>query len=29
MFPLTMLLAAAITITSSYAGPRGNNESFK
>jgi lipopolysaccharide export LptBFGC system permease protein LptF len=26
MFPLTMLLAAAITITSSYAGPRGNNE---
>ena len=26
MFPVTMLLAAAITITSSYSGPRGNNE---
>ncbi len=26
MFPMTMLLAAAITVTSSFAGPRGNNE---
>ena len=26
MFPVTMLLAASITATSSYAGPRGNNE---
>ena len=26
MFPLSMLLAAAITATSSFAGPRGNNE---
>lgn len=26
MFPLSMLLAAAITATSAYAGPRGNNE---
>ncbi|MDR1613295.1 MAG: LptF/LptG family permease [Planctomycetota bacterium] len=26
MFPLTMLLAAGITVTSSFAGPRGNNE---
>lgn len=26
MFPLSMLLAAAITATASYAGPRGNNE---
>ncbi len=26
MFPVTMLLAASITVTSSYSGPRGNNE---
>lgn len=26
MFPVTMLLAASITATTSYAGPRGNNE---
>ena len=26
MFPVTMLLAASITATSAYAGPRGNNE---
>ncbi|MDR2390643.1 MAG: LptF/LptG family permease [Planctomycetota bacterium] len=26
MMPLTMLLAAAITVTASYCGPRGNNE---